>query len=410
MARERYHVNGVYPQDDMHVVTSGGSGFGIMAIIVGIERKFISREAGMDRFRKIMDFLERADRFHGVCPHWWNGETGEVKPFSKKDDGGDLVETAYLVQALLALKQYLDPASTSEKQLGKRITNFISEVEWNWHEKDHVLIWHWSPEYNFEMNHAIRGYNECLITYILAAASENYSIAPETYHQGWARGGDISGEHSKYGFTLDMDHNGSREFGGPLFWAHYSFLGLDPRGLEDRYGHYWNHNVNHSMINYTYCVENPKNYAGYGEKCWGLTASYTINRAALQAEGEIRDSLANALLPGYTAHSPANDVGVISPTAALSSFPYTPDQSMRAARFFCEEIGDQLMGMYGPYDAFSIENNWYTERYLAIDQGPIVVMIENHRTGLLWDLFMKNPEVQNALDKLGFEYTKQEEL
>ena len=107
MARERFHVDGVYPENDMNVITSGGSGFGIMAIIAGIERKFITREEGLERFRKIVGFLEKADRFHGAWPHWMYGETGKVKPFSPKDDGADIVETAYLIQGLLTLRQYL---------------------------------------------------------------------------------------------------------------------------------------------------------------------------------------------------------------------------------------------------------------------------------------------------------------
>lgn len=404
MARERFHVDGIYPQNDKHIITSGGSGFGIMAVIVGIDRNFITREEGIDRFKRIMDFLESADRFHGVCPHWWNGETGKVKPFSKKDNGGDLVETAYLVQGLYALKQYLDPGTPAEQELVTRISEFIDEVEWDWHERNNVLLWHWSPEYQFEMNHAIRGYNECLITYVLAASSVNHAIRKETYDQGWAMGGKIMGKHTKYGYTLDMNHDGCENYGGPLFWAHYSFLGLDPRNLQDRYSNYWNHNVNHVLIDYSYCVENPHNFKGYGENCWGLTASYTLNSKVFESESGDRSLLAARTNPEYTAHQPENDRGVISPTAALASFPYTPEQSMAAARYFYRDLGEKLMGPYGPYDAFSLEYNWFPPRYLAIDQGPIVVMIENYRSGLLWNLFMKNPEIQSGLSKLGFSY------
>jgi hypothetical protein len=234
------------------------------------------------------------------------------------------------------------------------------------------------------MNHQIRGYNECLITYVLGASSLTHPITTDAYHLGWARGGEIRGENYKYGLLLDMNHNGDREYGGPLFWAHYSYLGLDPRNLKDDYSDYWQHNRNHTLINYHYCVENPHQFKGYGENCWGLTASYSLK--------------------GYAAHSPANDLGVISPTAALSSMPYTPEESLRAARYFYDSLGSELMGPYGFYDAFSIEEDWFPQRYLAIDQGPIIVMIENYRSGLLWDLFMKNREVQAGLDRLGFRY------
>lgn len=386
LARERFHVDNIYPENDKHIITTGGSGFGVMAILAGIERKFITREQGLERFERIVSFLEKADRFHGVWPHWLNGETGKVKPFSQNDDGADLVETAYLIQGLLAVKQYFLNGNEREKQLATKIDQLWREVEWDWHQKngEHVLYWHWSPNFGWKMNFAVKGYNECLIMYVLGAASPTHPINPAAYHEGWARNGEIVGNHEKYGYTLKLNHNGALEQGGPLFWAHYSYLGLDPRKLTDKYAAYWEHNVAQTMINYKHCVANPQGFKGYGENCWGLTASYSVN--------------------GYDAHMPSNDKGVISPTAALSSFPYSPEQSIRAARYFYENLGTKLMGPYGFYDAFSESENWFPQRYLAIDQGPIVVMIENYRTGLLWDLFMKDTDVQQGLNKLGFSY------
>jgi len=385
MAPERIHLDGNYPQNDKTIVTSGGSGFGIMAILVGIERGFITREEGLERFERITDWLEKADRFHGVYPHWLYGETGEVRPFGSVDDGGDLVESSFLFQGLLCVRQYFMDGNDREKQLAGKIDELWREAEWNWYRgenKENVLIWHWSPNYGWKINHKILGYDECLITYVMAASSPTYPIQPEVYHEGWARNGEIKGGPTKYGYELALRHNGSPEYGGPLFWAHYSYLGLDPRNLEDEYADYWQHNKNHVLIDYEYCVENPKNYPGYGPNCWGLTASYSVR--------------------GYSAHKPGNDRGVISPTAALSSIPYAPEESLAAMRYFYEELGDSLWGDYGFYDAFSIRDEWFPKRYLAIDQGPIVVMIENYRTGLLWDLFMSCPEVKQGLRKLGF--------
>ena len=387
LARERIHIDGNYPLNDKNVVTSGGSGFGIMAILFGIERNFITREQGLERLEKITDWLEKADRFHGVYSHWIQGETGKVVPFGSDDDGGDIVETSYLFQGLLCVRQYFRDGNEREKQLTEKIDQLWRDVEWNWHRgpnNDNVLIWHWSPHYGWQKNHRIQGYNECLITYVMAACSPTYPIPPEVYHQGWARGGDFTGGPSKYGYELALKHNGSPEYGGPLFWAHYSFLGLDPRKLTDKYADYWQHNKNHVLIDYEYCIENPKEYQGYGPNCWGLTASYSLR--------------------GYTAHKPENDRGVISPTAALASIPYTPEESLAAMRYFYEELGDSLWGPYGFFDAFSIEKEWFPTRYLAIDQGPIVVMIENYRSGLLWDLFMSCPEVKQGLKNLGFTF------
>jgi hypothetical protein len=386
-ARERFHVDGIYPENDKHIITSGGTGFGIMAILVGIERGFITRKEGLERLSHLVKWLSKADRFHGVWPHWLNGETGEVKPFSTNDDGADLVETAYLAQGLLCAREYFRSSDTSEQALVAGIDSLWQSIEFDWHRKDNlnVLYWHWSPRVGWTMDFPVEGYNECLILYVLATASPTHGVPAEVYHDGWARGGGINNDpaHQQYGYHLSLKHNFAPQFGGPLFWSHYSFLGLDPRGLKDRYANYWEDNKNHTLINRQYCLENPKGYAGYGPDSWGLTASYSMK--------------------GYAAHSPNEDLGVISPTAAISSLPYTPAESMQVIRHLYEDLGSRVFGPYGFYDAFSEQENWYPTRYLAIDQGPAVVMIENYRTGLLWDLFMKAPEIKPALLKLGFE-------
>lgn len=386
LAPERTHMDGVYPQNDKHVVTTGGSGFGLMAILVGIERGFITRQQGFERLNHIVHYLDTADRFHGAWPHWLNGPTGNVQPFSPKDDGGDLVETAFLVQGLLTVREYFKEGSQEEKALAGKIDKLWREVEWNWYTngKD-VLYWHWSPKYNWEMNFPVGGYNECLIMYVLAASSPTYPIKPEVYHKGWARNGAIKTDRKFYDLETILDHyEHSDDPVGPLFWAHYSYLGLDPRNLKDEYGDYWKLNKNHALIHYRYCVDNPKGFEGYSENCWGLTSSYSMQ--------------------GYAGHQPTHDLGVISPTAALSSFPYTPEESMKFLKFIYSPERDSLIGTYGPYDAFSFSSKWYLPHYLAIDQGPIPVMIENYRTGLLWKLFMGAPEVQQGLKKLGFTY------
>jgi hypothetical protein len=388
MARERFHVDGNYPDNDKNIVTTGGTGFGVMAILSAIERGFITRDQGYSRFCRIVDFLERSDRFHGAWSHWINGETGKVKPFSPKDNGADIVETAYLMQGLLTVRQYFIKGSEKEKVLASDIDRLWREVEWNWFTKGgkNVLYWHWSPNYGWEVNFPVQGYNECLILYVLAASSPTYPIQAKAYHNGWARSGAINTNGGKFGYVLTLKHNGAEEYGGPLFWAHYSFLGLDPRKLKDRYADYWQQNKNQVLINWEWCSLNPKKYAGYSKVCWGLTAGYSVKF--------------------YAAHSPGetNDLGVISPTAALSSFPYTPDHSMDALKHFYYDLGNKIWGEYGFYDGFSEQYNWFPQKYLAIDQGPIVVMIENYRTGLLWNLFMSCSEIHQGLNRLSFTY------
>jgi hypothetical protein len=385
LARERLHMDGVYPQNDQDVVTSGGSGFGLMAVLVGVERGFIPRSKALAQFEKNLTFLETADRFHGVWPHWWIGPTGKTKPFSKKDDGGDLVETAFLVQGLLTVRQYFHEGTPRERAIAQRCDQLWKEVDWTWYTRGNqdALYWHWSPNFGWDMNFRIGGYNECLIVYLLAAASPTHGTPASVYHKGWARGGDIRSDRKCYNTSVILDHYEHDEACvGPLFWAHYSYLGLNPKGLSDTYADYWQLNQNHALIHYAHCVDNPNEYKGYGPDLWGLTSSYSMR--------------------GYAGHRPDKDLGVISPTAALASFPYTPTQSMAFLRSLYEKHS-KFIGKYGPYDAFSLEHEWHLKRYLAIDQGPIPVMIENHRSGLIWKLFMSAPEIQSGLKKLGFE-------
>ncbi|MFK8301792.1 glucoamylase family protein [Capnocytophaga stomatis] len=384
LACERIHIDGNYPMNDQHIITTGGSGFGIAGILVGIERGFITREQGVERLLKIVSFLEKADRYHGIWSHWIDGKTGKTKPFGQKDNGGDLVESAFLMQGLLCVRQYFTNGNSTEKQLANRIDTLWKEMNWTWYlnHKD-VLYWHWSAEYDWQINFPLEGYNECLITYILAASSPTHTIPASAYHNGWARAGGIKTDKRAYNLPLILKHNGAESYGGPLFWAHYSYIGLNPKGLTDNYADYWQLNRNHTLINYYYCIENPNKFKGYGKNCWGLTASYSVN--------------------GYLAHHPmGNDKAVITPTAALSSFPYTPEESMAALKHFYFDLGDKIWGKYGFYDAFSEQHDWYPNRYLAIDQLTITPMIENYRTGLLWQLFMSCPEIQEGLKKLGF--------
>lgn len=377
MARERSNEAFDYGNE---VVTTGGTGFGIMAVIVAADRKWITRDSASRFLLKMVSFLSKADSYHGVFPHWLNGTTGKTIPFSRKDDGADLVETSYLFQGLLTAKQYFNAKTGVEAQLRNRITSLWNDVEWNWFTRDgqEVLYWHWSPNNGWAMNFPLRGYNECLITYVLAASAQHYPVSAAVYHRGWAQSNFFKNGKTFYNYKLPLGF----DYGGPLFFSQYSYLGLDPRGLKDEYADYWEQNKNHTLINRAYVLDNPKKFKGYGANCWGLTASDSWR--------------------GYSGHSPTNDLGVISPTAALSAFPYTPEYSMQALKHFYFDMGDKIWGEYGFTDAFSQEHNWYASSYLAIDEGPIIVMIENYRSGLLWKLFMSNPDIRKGLDKLGF--------
>jgi hypothetical protein len=378
MARERSNTDAGYGHE---TVTTGGTGFGIMSLIVAVERGWIKRDTAAKFMLKMVQFLLKADAYHGVFPHWLDGATGKTIPFSRKDDGADLVETSYLFQGLLCARQYFNGDNRTEREFRQRLAWMWSGIEWNWFTQggQEVLYWHWSPNNGWAMNFPVRGFNECLIMYVLAASDTHYPVSPAVYHRGWAESSFFKNGKEFYGYKLPLGF----DYGGPLFFSQYSFLGLDPRGLKDRYADYWEQNKNHTLINRAYCIDNPKKFKGYGEHCWGLTASDTYN--------------------GYDAHSPTNDNGTITPTAALSAFPYTPEYSMQALKHFYNNLGDKIWSEYGFVDAFNETQNWVAKSHLAIDQGPIIVMIENYRTGLLWKLFMSCPEIQGGLRKLGFE-------
>jgi hypothetical protein len=365
------------PADDL--VTTGGSGFGVMALIVAAERGWVKRAAAIERLGQMLKLLIRATCYHGVFPHFMNGRTGATIPFTRKDDGGDLVETSFLMMGLLCAREYFNLDAPEESSIRGQVNYLWNDVEWNWYTRGTpVLQWHWSPNNGWSQELDIRGWNECLITYLLAASAPRYSIDPRAYHKGFAVGRHFLNGKRYYDIPLVLGPN----FGGPLFLSQYSFCGLDPRGLKDQYADYWEQNVNHVRINHAHCAMNPLHHKGYSASCWGLTSS----------DGP----------DGYAAHSPEEDDGTISPTAALSSMPYAPKESMQALRHFLTAHGEKIWGRFGFVDAFCESRDWYAETYLAIDQGPIVVMIENHRTGLLWKLFMNAPEIQAGLRALSF--------
>ncbi|HEY9363024.1 MAG TPA: glucoamylase family protein [Chitinophagaceae bacterium] len=382
-----------------NMIAAGASGFGIMALIVGTERKFITRKQSVDRFLKITSFLENAEKFHGAFSHFIDGPSGKVEPFfGEKDDGGDLVETSFLMQGLLAARQYFNRDNKEEKAIRDKITTIWQNVEWDWYRRypdSKYLYWHWSPDKAWVINHRLTGWNETMVTYLLAIASPTHSVPASLYYSGWANQDSTGQQYRKnWGGTTDgsMYTNGKTYFGvtldvgvsngGPLFFTHYSYLGYDPHLITDKYTNYFINNRNIALINYRYCLKNPANYKGYGDSCWGLTA----------CDGPVT----------YVPSEPVagrND-GTIAPTGAVSSMPYTPVESMKALKNYYYNYGKFLWGEYGFRDAFNLTQNWCSDIYMGLNQAPMVVMIENHRTGLLWKLFMSNVEIKEGLKKL----------
>lgn len=373
LTRERYYSS----RDGC---ASGGTGFGVLALMIGAERGFVSRADAAQRALTLAQFLEKADRYHGAWAHWINGSTGKTINFSKTDDGADIVETALLMQGLLTIRQYFDQNNSVEAALRETITRLWETVEWDWFYKDGYMIWHWSPNHGFEKNLKVRGYNECMIVYLLAIASPTHSIPAKAYYEGWAGQPNYANGEKHYGITLDV----GRHTGGPMFLSHYSFCCFDPRGKKDKFTNYFENAKAITKIQREYCKDNPGGFKGYNGLVWGLTACYTPD--------------------GYRACEPGKrDNGTIAPTAALGSTPYTPKESIASLKYFYHELGDRLWGPFGFCDSFNLDRNWFSDGYLAIDQGPILVMIENARTQLCWNNFMKNPEIAPMLKAIGWE-------
>ncbi len=367
----------VLPGDE-NLVALGASGFGIMGQLVATERKFITRDESIERMLKIVRFLKKADRFHGVWPHFLDGRTGHVNPyFGKYDDGGDLVETAFLTQGLLAARQYFNGDNDREREIRETITSMWREIEWDWYRKSpksDFLYWHWSPDHDWHISHPLIGWNETMIVYLLAIASPTHPVPASMYYSGWAGQSDeavqyrrgwsrttvgdhFANGHEYYGHKLDVGSG----TGADLFFTQFSFLGFDPRDKRDRYTNYFENNRQIALINRAYCAENPRKFEGYGPNCWGLSAG--INA-------------------GGGRPLPRDDNGTICISAALGVFPYTPEESMGALKHFYRDLGAKVWGPYGFHDGFNQTEGWYDEVYMGLNQAQIVVGIENHRSGL----------------------------
>jgi hypothetical protein len=370
------------------IIALGASGFGIMAIVAGTERGYITRQQGLERLQKITQFLSAADRFRGAWPHFLSGSTGHRLPvFDQYDNGADLVETSFLMEGLLTARQYFKNDGASGRELYRRITALWEGIEWNWFSAmptHDALYWHWSPEYSFHIANRLTGWNEVMITYLEAIASPTHSVPGSQFYTGFAgepMGARYANHETFYGIKLDVGGPGT---GGPLFFTDYSFMGFDARGLRDKYTNYFENNRNQALINRAYCIENPNHWKGYGADTWGLTA----------VDGP----------DGYVPYEPTRqlDDGTIAPTGAISAIAYTPEYSMEALRHFYRDLGAQVWDIYGFRDAFNLQKNWYSGITMGLNQAPMAVMIENHRSGLIWKNFMANPEISPMLHAIGF--------
>ena len=359
----------------------GSSGMGMANIIVGVHRGFVSYEQGVALALKMLRFLDqKATRQAGAFAHWMDGETGEPRKFGVNGTAADIVETSFVIQGAILLREYFDGSSPDEREIGLIATRLAAQVQWSqfmsYRSTGPVMIWHWSAE-NGLSDLTIRGFHEAMMPYILGIGSDTYSIPADSFYTGWY--------HPDYGLgnvreNFGIKHTLGRGIGWPLFFSHYSHIGFDPRMISYKGRTYFEHFVAATMVHRAYAVSKADDFKGY-EKVWGLTASMSPF--------------------GYKAHQPGRaDTGTIASTASLSSMPYLPEEVLDCMETMYLNYGEELWGCFGFYNAFNPSEDWVANKYIGIELGPIAPMIENYRTGLLWKLFMRAPEVKRALSRI----------
>ncbi len=379
LGREWGRVNP--PHHVRRVCALGASGMGLMNMVVGLERGLLPAAETRQLLLRILRFVqEKAERYDGALPHWLDGTTGKTIPFARIG-GADIVETAFFMQGLLVVREYFAGTDAVDTEIRTRADAVWRDVRWDrFVDKKNRLYWHWPIE-GRKRPLLITGSNEGHIAYLLAVASPTHPAPDAVYHDGWVGTHRVLNK-DYYGVRLEV----GRPHGFPLFWTHYSYMGLDPRGLRDKHVRdYFDHHRNAALVHWHHAKENPGGFEGYGPLRWGLTSSSGPD--------------------GYGGWSPVHkDNGTIAPTAALSSMPYLPEQSLAMLEDLYAERGADLWGEFGFYDAFNDSRNWTAKGFwIGIDVGPIAPMIENHRTGLCWKLFMQAPEIKAAVARLGIQ-------
>jgi hypothetical protein len=359
----------------------GSTGMGMANIIVGVHRGFVTREQGVALALKMLRFLDqKTETQAGAFAHWMDGTTGAARKFGSNGTAADLVETSFLIQGAILLREYFNGSSAEEREIGAIATRLAAEVQWPQFMVDQptgpVMMWHWDSVVG-PGELPIRGFHEGMMPYILGIGSQTYPIPAKSFYTGWYH------PQHQLGTTrtdFGIEHGLGRGIGWPLFFAHYSHIGFDPRVIRYKGKTYFEHFVDATKVHEAYARSRASEFKGY-DTVWGLAASTSPD--------------------GYKAHRPGkDDSGTIATTAALSSMPYLPDAVLNCMESMYLDYGSRIWGCYGFYNAFNPTRDWVGEKYIGIELGPIAPMIENHRSGLLWRLFMQAPEVQRALERL----------
>jgi len=378
-----------------------GVGFALTAYPIGVERGYVTRDAARDRALATLRFFAAETEKHGFFYHFLDMKDGERRNHSEVST----VDTALLLAGVLMCESYFDGKDAREREIRRLAEKIYRRVDWTWAEPFSAgLVMGWTPESGF-IHATWDGYDEAMLVYILALGSPTHAVNPaawkawtSTYDKHWG---------TQYGET-DLSF-------GPLFGHQYSHVWVDFRAIQDAYMRsrgldYFENSRRATYVQQRYAIENPMHWQGYGPNIWGLTACEGPGRGSQIYDGQPRRFY------GYAARGVgldgSLDDGTIAPTAAIGSLPFAPEIVIPATLEMYKRYGGSIYSTYGFRDSFNpsyqrgaqaSKSGWVDEHYLAIDQGPILAMIENYRSELVWRIMRHNDYIRRGLERAGFE-------
>lgn len=384
-----------------HFTSIAATGFALASYIIGVENTYISREAAAERVHKALNWLWNSKQgpdnqgttgYKGLYYHFLNYVDGT----RYKDVELSTIDSGLLFAGILACQSYFDKDQAIENEIRSLADSLFLRAEWDWAMNNQdVMSMGWKPESGF-IEASWKGYNEAMILLIMAMGSPTHPI-PDDSWENWTKTYEWE---SFYGYEhLNF---------GPLFGHQYSHMFIDFRGIQDAYMQekqidYFENSRRATLANRAYCMDNPSDFKGYGENFWGLTACDGPANTKLMLQN--RERIFKTYNARGAAHGYIEDDGTITPTAAGGSIPFTPDESIATLFAMKEKFGERLYQEYGFKDAYNLtfaEEGWFNPDYIGIDQGPILIMLENHETELIWNLMKKNQYIINGLQKAGF--------
>jgi len=391
--------------DDRHPTKNftsiAATGFALPSYIIGVENGYISREAAAERTLNVLEWLWKSPQgpdtegmtgYRGFYYHFLNYESGS----RYKNVELSTIDTSLLFAGILTAQSYFDGTVATEARIRALADSLYFRIEWPWAMDGRTTVsMGWHPESGF-IEAQWEGYNEAMILLVLGMGSPTHPLPDDAWDTWtstytWA---DFYGyEHVNF---------------GPLFGHQYSHMFIDFRGITDAYMsekgiHYFENSRRATLSNRAYAIDNPLGFNGYGEYIWGLTASdgpFNESRRHMGKTVQVRTYSARGASVDYV-----NDDGTIVPTAVGGSIPFAPEETLQTLYHMKARFGDKLYQKYGFLDSFNLTwhgQGWFNPDYIGIDQGPILIQLENYESGLIWNLFSRNPHVIRGLKRAGF--------